>query len=247
MNNPSVLQQEKYTDFFGEHMAFGLHYQRQIDLNRNSVRGYEALFRAEFPESQNVNTIELMTLAGAWPSLWPSQLVCVGIAQRNITSEQTIALNLSPNYLYDHNYNFMTIFRELASKNLFNPSQLEIELTEEFTTLDFCEVNSVISELNKFGTKVVIDDFGVGSWNLDHLHRLKVQGIKIDKSFVNNLGKKEVNKIIIDSLVKIARSQNSFVIAEGVETKTQNSLVKELGCDFAQGWFHGRPESTIIT
>jgi len=88
---------------------------------------------------------------------------------------------------------------------------------------------------------VVIDDFGTGYSSLAYLNRLPVDGLKIDRAFVRDLGREAAGTPIIDAVIDMARRLNLMTVAEGVETAEQAMLLKERGCDYAQGYFYSKP------
>ena len=97
--------------------------------------------------------------------------------------------------------------------------------------------------LRALGSQVLIDDFGTGYSGLSYLARLPVDSIKIDRSFISDLGKNTARTPIIDAVIELARKLNMKVVAEGVETQQQALLLQAHGCDYAQGYYYSRPVS----
>jgi EAL domain-containing protein (putative c-di-GMP-specific phosphodiesterase class I) len=100
----------------------------------------------------------------------------------------------------------------------------------------------VLSQLREFGSKIYLDDFGTGYSSLSHLHKLPVDALKIDRSFVTTIGISE-RPAIVESILALARTMNTSVVAEGVETDVQARELQRLGCTHAQGYLFSRPLS----
>ena len=99
----------------------------------------------------------------------------------------------------------------------------------------------ILDELKELGFTVSVDDFGTGYSSLEYLHRMPIDEVKIDGSFVAGLGSDAVNTAIVASVISLAHAMNLEVVAEGVETLEQLERLRTLGCDFAQGYFIARP------
>jgi len=98
-----------------------------------------------------------------------------------------------------------------------------------------------IAELKTLGIRLAIDDFGTGYSSLRYLRRFPVGILKIDRSFVNGLGHDPEDEVIVETVIRMARSLGVEVVAEGVETHTQEEILRRLGCHYLQGFFYGRP------
>jgi EAL domain-containing protein (putative c-di-GMP-specific phosphodiesterase class I) len=101
----------------------------------------------------------------------------------------------------------------------------------------------VLRELRAFGVKIYLDDFGTGYSSLSHLHKLPVDALKIDRSFVKSLSLPD-RPAIVESILALARTLNTSVVAEGIETDVQARELRRLGCTHAQGYLFSRPLST---
>lgn len=126
----------------------------------------------------------------------------------------------------------------------YKPNLLTLEITETSDIHDFEAFIAVINRLKQFGFKLSLDDFGTGYSSLNLLARLPVDEVKIDRSFVMNVKSNSSYKQIIESIVSIASNLGLRVVAEGVETLEQQSLLTEMGTDGYQGFLYSRP-STI--
>lgn len=119
-------------------------------------------------------------------------------------------------------------------------SRVALELTER-STADRAQIVAAIATLRARGFPVYVDDFGAGYSSLSYLHELSVDRIKIDKSFTDALGTEAVTASVVPQILSIAASLKLGVIAEGVETAAQEASLRQLGVQFAQGWFYGKP------
>jgi EAL domain-containing protein (putative c-di-GMP-specific phosphodiesterase class I) len=133
------------------------------------------------------------------------------------------------------------VLAALAAAGL-NPSSLALELTETFMMQDPRAAFSVLGRLRDCGVHIWVDDFGTGYSSLAYLKRLPIDLLKVDRSFVRGLGPDPEDWAIVAAVVSLARTVGLRVIAEGVETESQLSRLRELGCDEAQGFLMSRPK-----
>jgi EAL domain-containing protein (putative c-di-GMP-specific phosphodiesterase class I) len=127
-----------------------------------------------------------------------------------------------------------------AGQNRMQPADLRLEITET-ALLDAPRLAaSVLAELREFGVKIYLDDFGTGYSSLSHLHKLPVDALKIDRSFVQGLFVAD-GPAIVESILALARTLRTTVVAEGVEDERQATELERLGCRLAQGYYFSRP------
>lgn len=120
-------------------------------------------------------------------------------------------------------------------------ANLEIEVTETSMAHLTPEVEQAIARLREMGTKLAVDDFGMGYASLAYLKRLRAEVIKIDRSFVTDIARQEIDAQIVEGLIGLARAMGCTVVAEGVETAVQAEALLHLGCRYAQGYYFYRP------
>ena len=106
---------------------------------------------------------------------------------------------------------------------------------------------AVLNDLRAAGVRLVMDDFGTGYSSLSYLRRLPVDGIKIDRSFVAELGRDTGDDAIVEAIIGLGHSLGMTITAEGVETPQQAAILRSMGCDMAQGYFYGRPSDADAT
>ena len=100
---------------------------------------------------------------------------------------------------------------------------------------------AVLTELRDIGVQFHLDDFGTGYSSLGYLHRMPIEALKIDRSFIAGMGADRTGKSIVQAIIALAHSLDMRVVAEGVETKSQFDYLKDIGCDFAQGYYLAKP------
>ena len=175
---------------------------------------------------------------------WVLQQACQTFAgwQRRFPSAglNCITVNASSRQLTQQDFPF--IVHEAMRKSGLNPSDLRIEVTETALMDNPHIAAMVLSELRDYGVKIYLDDFGTGCSSLSHLHKLPVDALKIDRSFVMSLLLPD-RPAIVESILALARTLKTSVIAEGIETDVQARELERLGCTHAQGYLFSRPLS----
>ena len=121
------------------------------------------------------------------------------------------------------------------------PEMLVLELTESIVMHDFTESARQMERLKRLGVRIAIDDFGTGYSSLSYLHRLPIDELKIDRSFIENLNEPEGTGPIVEAVLSMAHTLGLRVVAEGVETAAQLNTLRQGGCDIIQGYFFSRP------
>jgi EAL domain-containing protein (putative c-di-GMP-specific phosphodiesterase class I) len=130
---------------------------------------------------------------------------------------------------------------ELTTEIGVSPSQFELEITEGILLGDDPETHDMLEQLRRLGFSLALDDFGTGYSSLSYLQRYPIDKIKIDRSFIANLGVEAESEAVIGAIVKLAQALNLSVIAEGVETDDQHQRLSAAGCADMQGYLFGRP------
>ena len=122
-------------------------------------------------------------------------------------------------------------------------SALKLELTETVIIENPQLALEILSSLTQLGSKLAIDDFGTGHASLEVLHRYPIGTMKIDRSFVSQMAGSTQSARIIRSSIELAHSLEMDVVAEGIEDEEERNALLELGCDYGQGWYFGKPAS----
>lgn len=239
-----VLRKEMLAQYFP------YHYQPQFCLNTGDLRGYECLMRMNHPARGLIlpgEFIHKLDKKNVWEFLWPVMLEKLAKDQGCIGPDLKLAVNVSPLELEKGEHSaFIGHLYAMAKEGLIDPTMLEIEITEDAIISDIEQVESSLRRLESLGTQVVVDDFGSGYCGLGYIDRLRIQGIKIDRTLIDGLESSEVKETIVESVVKIAKVKGCFVLAEGLETQDQVDKALLLGCDYGQGHLLGSPAPSFV-
>ncbi len=228
---------------------FLLHYQPKIGLRSGHAYGVEALIRWQHPERGLLLPDQFISLAERSGLIQPitDWLIETLAAQcckwRKGGNDLSIALNVSTT-----SFQNPKLLQRLHDTLTSGPLQgrdgwMEIEITENTLMADIEHGSHVLRQLRELGVTVAIDDFGTGYSSLSYLKRLPIQSIKIDKSFVLNMAHDTSDAAIVRSTIELAHNLGYDVVAEGVENRDTLDLLKQMGCDSAQGYFMGYPIS----
>ena len=228
-----------------EQEEFELHYQPQIDLVTGEPTGAEALLRWRHPQ-RGLLTPDKFIEALAQSSVnaavgrWILQRACKDAAGWPMICGRKLAVgvNLFPVQLDDDRL-LAEVELALSASGLV-PARLELELTETIALRDDGIAATALASLRARGIRVAYDDFGTGYASLSMLQRLPVDRVKIDRSFVRDVLANRGDAAIVRSILLIARNFDLRVIAEGVETTQQADMLRDLGCQEAQGFLYSR-------
>ena len=219
-----------------------VYYQPLVNCGTGQVDGFEALLRWDHPTRGKVTPGEFIPIAEESGLIVPLGLWVLDNACRTAAGWQEplrVAVNLSPAQFKQENL-AEQIGATLASSGL-DPNRLEVEVTEG-VLVDYPErAIAILLELRALGVRVSLDDFGTGFSSLSYLRMFPLDKIKIDRSFVTNLGADEKSAEIVRSIILLAHSLDLSVTAEGVETKEQLAILNSQSCNQVQGFYLGRP------
>ncbi|MBI5920237.1 MAG: EAL domain-containing protein [Betaproteobacteria bacterium] len=229
-----------------ERDEFVLHYQPQINIANGTLTGAEALIRWNHPEMGIVAPARFIPIAEDSGLIvpigeWVLYEACRQAAAWGKAGIQglVIAVNLSAVQFRRGDIE-QSVIRALEASSL-DPTLLELELTESILITDSENVLATVQRLKRLGVKLSIDDFGTGYSSLSYLKRFQVDKLKIDQSFVRDLVTDAEDAAIVRAIIQMADSFGLKTIAEGVETEHILRLLREFGCDEAQGYYFARP------
>jgi len=227
---------------------FTIVYQPQFSLHTSALTGVEALLRCNNTDIKDIPISRLISIAEESNiihaiSRFVMQRCCRQIVewQELSLSPLKIAVNLSRKELSDENL-VQVITENLVACNI-KPGILEFEITESTLLQNTNSAKNNISELRKLGCSFSIDDYGTGFSSLSNLREFNLDKIKIDKSFIADLEHDDNDKIIVSATINMVKQLGLTVLAEGVETKGQERLLKEFECDEVQGYLYSYPLS----
>ncbi|SDO20260.1 bifunctional diguanylate cyclase/phosphodiesterase [Geodermatophilus sp. DSM 45219] len=228
-----------------------VHYQPTVELTGGSTTGYEALLRWQHPTRGLVPPMEFIPLAeesGAIVEIgrWVLTEATRQAAQwsREAGRRIDVAVNLSPRQLVDDDV--VSTVRTALDASGLPAGQLTLEVTEGVLIDDVEAVVDTLRALRTLGVRIAIDDFGTGYSSLSYLRRLPADVVKIDRSFVQDLGSGGRSTTLVASIIELARSLHLEVVAEGVETEEQHAVLERLACSHAQGYLFGRPQPADV-
>ena len=229
-----------------ERSEFVLHYQPIVRLDSRRISGAEALIRWEHPHLGTLPPACFLALAEETGTIVPLTTWAVREAFAQIArwDEQgldieRLAVNISAHQFREPGFS-RTITR-IANEEGVDPQRIELEVTESLLLADDRRNLETLDDLKTRGFRIAIDDFGTGYSSLSYLQRLPVDRLKIDRSFVHDLGSSEQSAAIAELIISIARRLGLGVTAEGVETETQLEFLHAHRCDEIQGYYLGEP------
>ena len=229
-----------------ERGEFSVVYQQKVDLDNNRIIGAEALLRWHNRSLGEVRPDEFIPVAEQ-----TGLIVSIGHFVLSEALQETrrwrdellpdfrIAVNLSPRQFRDPGL-VNSISRSLHESGV--PSEdLELEITEGVLLNEYIHIDQALEDLHKLGVVIAMDDFGTGYSSLSYLRNYPFGVIKIDRSFIQDIDRNSMSLKLNHAAIAMAHALNIRVVAEGVETRSQFSILQGLQCDVAQGYYFGRP------
>jgi len=222
-----------------------VYYQPILSLATNRISGFEALVRWQHPERGLVAPDQFIPLAEETGLVVPIGAWVLEQACRQAADWQaagapvSISINLSPRQLAEANLPG-TVAAALDRTGV-DRDRVWLEITESTLMRDAESAVSMLHELRDLGVHLAVDDFGTGYSSMTYLKRFPVDSLKVDRSFVDGLGREPEATAICTAVVSLAHALGMGAVAEGVETPEQLDALRSLGCEFAQGYLFGRP------
>jgi diguanylate cyclase (GGDEF)-like protein len=220
-----------------------LHYQPRVHVRSNTIRCAEGLLRWRHPTRGFVPAptfIALLEETGLIDAvgLWVIEQAAGQLARWRAQglALESIAVNLSTRQLQASD--LADQITAILQRHGLRPGDLELEVTESIFMGDATLAICTLRRLHDSGIRIALDDFGTGYSSLSYLHKLPIQVIKVDRSFVVELGQRDSALALTRSIVALARALDLRVVAEGIETQQQAEWLSTLGCDELQGWLY---------
>jgi diguanylate cyclase (GGDEF)-like protein len=223
-----------------------LHFQPQIDIQNERLIGAEALIRWKRADGSYISPAEFIPVAeesgliipiGTWVLRTACQQACVWRATG--IKNFVVAVNISARQ-FQHP-DFVNTVRSVIRETGVSPEEIELEITESVAMVDMDKAIETLQELQELNLQLSIDDFGTGYSSLSYLKRFPINKLKVDQSFVRHMSDSNNDASITNAIVLLGKSLNLRVIAEGVETKQQLDMLREMGCNEVQGYYFSRP------
>jgi len=246
-NNERMLETEKNLKDAMEKNEFITYYQPIIDLKLMEVVSAESLIRWKCGDKiiQPMEFIPIAKRIGKMVEIdnWMLDNVCAQCKKWQKSGSKNFSISVNTSYKQLIQANFVQLVMNICQEQSLDPKYLNLEITEDEAMEDINLIIKVLLELKSCGIRISMDDFGTGYSSLSWLSKLPVDTIKIDRSLIISLDKNSKNIAIIKSIIAVADSLDIKVIAEGIETETEFLTLKELGCQYIQGYLIGKPMS----
>ena len=251
-NAVALLQLETDLRRAIERNEIELHYQPIISLRNQRVSGFEALLRWRHPVRGWISPLEFVPIAEQTGLIVPIGAWVLQEACRQMEAWQrdfgdanrllTVNVNLSSKQFTPE---LADQISQVLEETGLNPCQLKLEITESLLMENAESAIERLTELRQLGVQLAIDDFGTGYSSLSYLHRLPIDTLKVDRSFIQRIDSDGEQLAIVRTIITLAWNLGMEVVAEGAETAKQVAQLKALHCEYAQGYFFSRPLDTM--
>ena len=229
-----------------ERNEFKLFYQIQVDSDQRHI-GAEVLIRWERPDQGLISPALFIPIAEETGmilpiGLWVLQTACAQLKvweDNQYARELSLAVNVSAKQFRQPD--FVKQVSDVIAQSNINPARLKLELTESTVLDNVADTIAKMQALKLVGVRFSMDDFGTGYSSLAYLTQLPLDQLKIDQSFVRNIGTKINDAMIVQTIIGMANNLNMEVIAEGVETQAQRDFLLGAGCSRYQGYLYSKP------
>jgi diguanylate cyclase (GGDEF)-like protein len=233
-----------------EAQEFVLHYQPIVSLTTGHITGLEALLRWQHPQQGFISPIEFIPIAeetglilsiGEWVIRTACQQLRNWQQQGLVDQRFSVSINLSARQFVQTN--LIQQIDQILFETQISPFHLKLEITESSIMNNTKLATSILKQLKKRRIHLSIDDFGTGYSSLSYLQAFPADSLKIDRSFIQRLNKSSINSGLIPAIISIARAMQMSVVAEGIETLEQLTLLRRLNCELGQGYLFSVPLS----
>ena len=230
---------------------FQMYYQPIMDAKKGFFVGLEALVRWIHSKRGMISPAEFIPVAESSGQIKMLEKWIIQEVFRQVKAWEEymdfpifVSINLSARGMIEKN--LIEYLKDLLSVYNIKPEHIEFEVTETAVLHNIEHSMNILSELKDMGFKISLDDFGTGYSSLNYLKNLPIDKVKLDRSFVENIDKNNKDQLLVQSIIELSHRMELEVVGEGVETHSQNELLWNLGCDYIQGYYHGRPENANI-
>lgn len=224
---------------------FYLVFQPQFETETKHLRGFETLLRLKDEEGTLIPPSMFIPVAEKSGLIldidrWVLRHAMQSFSEQAAGADFIVSVNISARHITD--CGLVDEIKTLLDETGFPADMLEVEVTESCFIADVDEAINTLLRIKKMGVKIALDDFGTGYASLSYLQRLPIDLLKIDKSFIDDMTERNDSSNFVKAIISIGHMFNCKVISEGVELDSQLEILKELGCDYIQGYIWGKPQ-----
>ncbi|AVS67266.1 GGDEF domain-containing protein [Paracidovorax avenae] len=225
-----------------------LHYQPQITIASGEIRSVEALLRWDHPELGPVSPAEFIPIAEDSGQIlqigeWVMRTALAQLQAWHAMGLEWLSMAVNLSALQFRQPLLPELVSRILDETRLHPQRLELELTEGVAVDDPRSAIATMDQLHARGVRMSMDDFGTGYSSLSQLKRFQIYKLKIDQSFVRDLGVDSNDRAIVSAIIRMAQALGMRTTAEGVETAEQLEYLRQQGCDEAQGYYFSRPQT----
>lgn len=226
--------------------GFDVVYQPKINMTSRRIEGMEALLRWNCPDRGPVPAMQFIPIAEESGHIvpigyWVLEQACKALNEWQASNLPVVPVSVNVSVRQFQQADFPLKVMKILDKFGVDPALIELELTEGLLMEDTHSARQCLDDLQDIGLNISIDDFGTGHSCLAYLRKFPIDTLKIDRSFINDLGKSDDAAIIVNAIISLARSLKLAVVAEGVENVEQAEFLVKQGCHIAQGFLYSRP------
>ncbi|MFQ5457150.1 MAG: EAL domain-containing protein [Myxococcota bacterium] len=226
---------------------FRVHFQPIVSLASGKITGFEALARWQHPSGKLTPPDEFIPLAEEIALIipidrWVLSEACrqLKVWQKRFPDDPPLTMNVNLSGKHFAQSDLMDHIRQVLEEMHVTPETLKLEITESVVMENVDEAHAILTGLKKLKVKLNVDDFGTGHSSLAALHRFPFDALKIDRAFVEGVKDKGENEEIVKTIISLGKNLGMSIVAEGIETPEQFSRLRNLGCDYGQGFLFSR-------
>ena len=230
-----------------ERSELQMHYQPIVNSRTGRLVGIEALARWYHSKRGMISPGEFIVAAENSGQMKALERWIIDDVFRQIEAwlgmgelDMFVSVNLSARGLMEDD--LISYLELMLEKHRVKPDKIEFEVTETALMNDLTQSMTMLYKLKEMGFKLSLDDFGTGYSSLNYLKNIPIDKVKLDRSFVVNIDRNTKDQLLVKSIIELSHRMELEVVGEGVETHFQNTLLGTFGCDYIQGYFHGKPQ-----
>lgn len=231
-----------------EKSQFEAYYQPIMEMKTGRLAGFEALVRWNHPIKGLISPAEFIPLAEETGLIvhigrWMLEASCQQLAlwHRRFPTQNTLSVSVNLSARQLHQADLADEINRILAETGLPPPCLKLEITESAMMEDADKAIIVLNALRKTGLKLLLDDFGTGYSSLSYLHRLPIDTLKVDRSFVMHMHESQADRGFVETIVNLAHQLGRDVICEGIELVEQARIIQQIGVSYGQGYLYSRP------